>query len=70
MNNTVKIRNNNGKYIVDANIHTEIETNDIAKVQEEFASDCAYYFAEQIRYAINTRDALENLWWNEEKSWT
>ena len=61
MNNEVKIRNDNGKYIVDANIHTEIETSDISKVQEKFASDCAYYFAEQIRHAINTRDALENL---------
>lgn len=61
MNNEVKIKNDNGKYIVDANIHAEIETNDIAKVQEKFSSDCAYYFTEQIRYAINTRNALENL---------
>lgn len=61
MNNEVKIRNDNGKYIVDANIHTEIETNDIAKVQEKFASDCAYYFAEQIRKSVNTRNTMENL---------
>ena len=33
MENKVDIYIKDGKYMVDATIHTEIETNDIAKVQ-------------------------------------
>ena len=42
-----------GKYIIDARIHSEVDTNDIAKVQERFTSDCAYEFAEAMREAVN-----------------
>ena len=40
-------------YIIDARIHSEVDTNDIAKVQERFTSDCAYEFAEAMREAVN-----------------
>ena len=50
----------NGKYMVDATIHTEVETNDIAKVQEHFNSDCAYYFAEAIRDAVSLKHYLRS----------
>ena len=53
MENKVDIYIKDGKYMVDATIHTEIETNDIAKVQEHFNSDCAYHFAEAIKQHIN-----------------
>ena len=42
----VDIQCKDGKYIIDARIHSEVDTNDIAKVQERFTSDCAYEFAE------------------------
>ena len=38
--------------MVDANIHTEIMTNDIAEVQDRFVSDCAYGFANEARDAF------------------
>ena len=49
----IDIQCKDGKYIIDARIHSEIDTNDIAKVQERFTSDCAYAFAEAIREAVN-----------------
>ena len=53
MENKVDIYIKDGKYMVDATIHTEIETNDISKVQEHFNSDCTYHFAEAIKQHIN-----------------
>lgn len=44
-----KISIKDGKYVVDATIHTEISTSNIAEVQESFAVDCAVEFAEAIR---------------------
>ena len=41
----VDIQCKDGKYIIDARIHSEVDTNDIAKAQERFTSDCAYEFA-------------------------
>ena len=49
----IDIQCKDGKYIIDAKIHSEVDTNDIAKVQERFTSDCAYEFAEAIREAVN-----------------
>lgn len=49
----IDIQCKDGKYIIDARIHSEVDTNDIAKVQERFTSDCAYEFAEAMREAVN-----------------
>ena len=49
----VDIQCKDGKYIIDARIHSEVDTNDIAKVRERFTSDCAYEFAEAMREAVN-----------------
>lgn len=49
----VDIQCKDGKYIIDAKIHSEVDTNDITKVQERFTSDCACEFAEVIREAVN-----------------
>lgn len=49
----VDIQCKDGKYIIGARIHSEVDTNDIAKVQERFTSDCAYEFAEAMREAVN-----------------
>lgn len=49
----IDIQCKDGKYIIDARIHSEVDTNDIAEVQESFASDCAYEFAEAMREAVN-----------------
>ena len=49
----IDIQCKDGKYIIDARIHSEVDTNDIAKVQERFTSDCAYEFAEAMRKAVN-----------------
>ena len=48
----VDIQYKNGKYIIDAAIHSEVDTNDIAKVQEHFNSDCAFEFAEAMKRAV------------------
>ena len=53
MENKVDIYIKDGKYIVDATIHAEVTTNDIAKVQEHFNVDCAHSFAEAIKDAVN-----------------
>mgnify|MGYP006887960689 CR=1 FL=1 len=49
----IDIQCKDGKYIIDARIHSEVDTNDIAKAQERFTSDCAYEFAEAMREAVN-----------------
>ena len=49
----IDIQCKDGKYIIDARIHSEVDTNDIAKVQERFISDCAYEFAEAMREEVN-----------------
>lgn len=52
-NNKVDIYFKDGKYIVDATIHTEVDTNNIAKVQEHFNVDCASAFTEALEQHIN-----------------
>lgn len=52
MENKVDIYIKDGKYMVDATIHTEVMTNDISDVQEHFNVDCASYFSETIKEAI------------------
>lgn len=49
----IDIQCKDGKYIIDARIHSEVDTNDIAEVQERFASDCVYEFAEAMRETVN-----------------
>lgn len=57
----VDIQCKDGKYIIDARIHSEVDTNDIAKVQERFTSDCActYAFAEAIREVVNINHLIK-----------
>lgn len=59
----VKISIKDGKYVVDATIHTEVSTPVISKVQESFAVDCAAEFEDAIRtMVINNQvisDAME-----------
>ena len=55
MENKVDIYVKGGKYMVDAIIHTEVDTNDITEVQEHFNVDCAYHFAEAIKDAVNLK---------------
>lgn len=55
MENKVDIYIKNGKYMLDAIIHTEVDTNDITEVQEHFNVDCAYHFAEAIKDAVNLK---------------
>ena len=47
------IQFNDGNNIIDARIISDVDKNDIAKVQERFTSDCAYEFAEAMREAVN-----------------
>ena len=54
----VDIQCKDGKYIIDTRIHSEVDTNDIAKVQERFTSDCAYEFAVAMREAVNVSHLL------------
>ena len=49
MENKVDIYIKDGKYMVDATIHTEVMTNDIADVQEHFNVDCVSYFSEALK---------------------
>ena len=37
----VNIKYERGTYVIDANIHTELQTSDIAKVQEHFITSCS-----------------------------
>ena len=55
MDNKVDIYVVDGKYVDNATIHTEVNTNDIAKVQENFNVDCAYHFAEAMKNAVNLK---------------
>lgn len=59
MENKVNIYIKDGKYMVDAAIHTEIMTNDIADVQEHFNVECACYFAEAIKEAITNNSIIQ-----------
>ena len=59
MENKVNIYIKDGKYMVDAAIHTEVMTNDIADVQEHFSVDCACYFAEAIKEAIMNNSIIQ-----------
>lgn len=54
----IDIQCKDGKYIIEARIHSEVDTNDIAKVQERFTSDCAYEFAEAMREAVQGSDTV------------
>lgn len=56
----VQIKYENGKYIVDANIHCEINTVDIAKVKDTFALECATGFAEAVRDAFELQAKILN----------
>lgn len=49
----------NRKYIIDVTIHSEVDTNDIVKVQERFTSDCACAFAEAIREVVNINHLIK-----------
>lgn len=49
----VSLINKENDLLNKARIHSEVDTNDIAKVQERFTSDCAYEFAEAMREAVN-----------------
>lgn len=53
----VKINIKDGKYVVDATIHTEISTSNIAEVQESFAVE----FAEAIRKMVINNEMLVNV---------
>lgn len=53
----VKISIKDGKYVVDATIHTEISTSNIAEVQESFAVE----FAEAIRKMVINNEMLVNV---------
>lgn len=55
----VKIRYENGKYLVDAEIHTEVSTSDIAEVQEHFIVDCCAEFAEKLKSVIRVNELFE-----------
>lgn len=57
----VKISIKDGKYVVDATIHTEISTSNIAEVQESFAVDFATEFAEAIRKIVINNEMLVNV---------
>lgn len=59
MENKVDIYIKDGKYMVDATIHTEVTTNDIADVQEHFNVDCASYFSEAIKEAITNNSIIQ-----------
>lgn len=53
----VEIKYENGKYIVNATIQTEVSTLDIAKVQEYFSNECQAAFALAIKDMV-TENAL------------
>ena len=63
----IDIQCKDGKYIIDARIHIEVDTNDITKVQERFASDCAYEFTEAIREAIREAVNVSHLVMKEQR---
>ena len=53
----VKISIKDGKYVVDATIHTEISKSNIAEVQV----DCAVEFAEVIRKMVINNEMFVNV---------
>lgn len=55
----VKIKYENAKYIIDAQIHTEVATSDIAEVQEHFAVECVAEFAEEIKHIVRMNELIE-----------
>lgn len=59
MENKVDIYIKDGKYMVDAAIHTEVMTNDISDVQEHFNVDYAFYFSEAIKKAIMNNSIIQ-----------
>lgn len=55
----VDIKYERGTYVIDAKIHTEIATSDIAKVQEYFITSCSYEFAEQLKSLISIASSVK-----------
>lgn len=54
----IDIKYERGTYVIDAKIHTEIATSDIAKVQEHFITSCSYEFAEQLKSLISVASSV------------
>ena len=54
----VDIKYERGTYVIDAKIHTEVATSDIAKVQEHFITSCSYEFAEEIKSLISIASSV------------
>lgn len=44
--------------MIDAKIHTEVATSNIAKVQEHFITSCSYEFAEEIKSLISIASSV------------
>lgn len=45
--------------MIDAKIHTELQTSDIAKVQEHFITSCSYEFAEELKSLISIASSVK-----------
>ena len=54
----VDIKYERGTYVIDAKIHTEVATSDIAKVQEHFITNCSYEFAEELKSLISKASSV------------
>ena len=54
----VDIKYERGTYVIDAKIHAEIVTSDIAKVQEHFITSCSYEFAEELKSLISIASSV------------
>ena len=54
----IDIKYERGTYVIDAKIHTEVATSDIAKVQEHFITSCSYEFAEEIKSLISIASSV------------
>lgn len=55
----VDIKYERGTYVIDAKIHTEVATSDIAKVQEHFITSCSYEFAEELKNLISKANTVK-----------
>lgn len=55
----VDIKYERGTYVIDAKIHTEVATSDIAKVQEHFITNCSYEFAEELKSLISKASTVK-----------
>lgn len=55
----VNIKYEGGTYVIDAKIHTELQTSDIAKVQEHFITSCSYEFAEELKSLISIASSVK-----------